>query len=896
MAENRFAKYAQPSASSSGGGYTIGTPDPYKARNEARKDEDQQLQRESAARADAAARRAAEAANRQAAAAERAAGAQEVTANNTGFNQTLKLRSDYDGMPGVKEYRVAISQLAQGLRTGADAAGDNALIYAYAKVMDPGSVVRESEMQMAGSTGSWLESTAAQLKKQFGIDGGGQLSPEVRAKLRREMLGKTTELNRAYNLQRDRYATDARALGVDPERVIGKHDGQPFLSDIEQAGVKDPRIIGAIGADHSKPIPRIGGGTAPDGGGPRYEATQDPDGGLNIFPVDDDPRPTSFGQGVAEGIAPAARNMGNLADTINPAMWGAKAIADALGYKVPTAGDVYNANNQAFEASPEQGSTWGKVAGGIGASLPLLALPGGPMAQGAMGGALLSDANSVGGFARDTALGGVLGKAGGALGTGLAGTFGKRAADPLLAGERNVVDAVNKTGQDSVVSALRQAQELGVPAALADVAPEVGSLTGAALRRSPTAAGNARDVLATRGRGQYDRFRGAVERDLGPIENVPQRSEDLIAQARTAAAPLYDAAYAAPGAGAVYPSIESLLARPSMRGALGRARNIAAEEGRDPTALGFTLDQEGNTVLQQVPSWQTLDYTKRGMDDVLEGFRDGTTGRLNLDEHGRAIDATRREFLGTVDNINPAYADARAAYAGPAQERDALRAGQQAVTMSPDQLGVNLGRATEPQRQQMQLGFQSQLAENAGRGRTSSNPFEATLGTPNMEQRLTSLYGDTPGVARLLAQRDLERQVAGSTNRLIGNSMTAERLVADDAFNQSGMIGDVAQGALETAITGAPVATVMRSGVGRGVGNAVRDWRALGVGKKGVERADQIADLALNTDPEATIARLLALSEQSAEYKAVLEALKKSPIVRGGSLGVAGAAGGARAN
>lgn len=46
MAENRFAKYAQPSEPPKSGGYTIGTPDPYRPRDEARKDDDQAMERE----------------------------------------------------------------------------------------------------------------------------------------------------------------------------------------------------------------------------------------------------------------------------------------------------------------------------------------------------------------------------------------------------------------------------------------------------------------------------------------------------------------------------------------------------------------------------------------------------------------------------------------------------------------------------------------------------------------------------------------------------------------------------------------------------------------------------------------------------------------------------------
>jgi hypothetical protein len=483
-----------------------------------------------------------------------------------------------------------------------------------------------------------------------------------------------------------------------------------------------------------------------------------------------------------------------------------------------------------------------------------------------------------------SALGGNL--IGGQIAKRLPSLVGLRApVDPLGRGERAVYTAAGRTGPDEVAQALVQAGELGVPAALADVSPDVNSLTGAALRRSPAAAGNAREALATRSRGQYDRFTGAIERDLGPVENIPQRSEDLITQARAAAGPLYESAYNAPGASVV--DLSDLMGRPSINRALANARRIVLEEGREPTSLGFDFNEAGDTVLARTPSWRTLDYVKRGLDDVVEGYRDPTTGKLVLDTEGHAVNGTLRDFLSRVDKVNPDYAAARAAYAGPSAEREAMKRGQEAIRISPDQLGVNVSRASPAQADQMRLGFQSSLAENAGRLRNNANPFQATLDTPAMEQRLGTLYPSGIGdVARLLTQRDLERDVASSTNRLIGNSMTAERAVADDAFNGQGSVaGTLAQGALETALTGAPVVTAARSGIGRGVGRAVRDWRELGLGQRAVQLADEIAPLALNMNPEESAAALAEWGSKDAAHQAILQELLKTAASRGGHVG-----------
>src|SRR3546814_18037954 len=93
---------------------------------------------------------------------------------------------------------------------------------------------------------------------------------------------------------------------------------------------------------------------------------------------------------------------------------------------------------------------------------------------------------------------------------------------------------------------------------------------------------------------------------------------------------------------------------------------------------------EGNVILTSSPSPQTIDLVKRGFDDVLEGSRDPTSGRLNLDAGGRAVEGLRQRYLGEADRLYPdTYPQARAASAGPASGHASLSAGQQSVGKHP---------------------------------------------------------------------------------------------------------------------------------------------------------------------------------------------------------------------
>lgn len=533
------------------------------------------------------------------------------------------------------------------------------------------------------------------------------------------------------------------------------------------------------------------------------------------------------------------------------------------------------------------------------------------------------------------------------------GLFGQqRAVAPALApADAMVVNAATKAGVGDIRSQLSEAQNLGLPMTLADTHPELRELAGAAVRRSPAASSLAENALLPRNRGQIDRLSQAVTRDLGPTANIPQLAADMTDQARAAAGPLYDRAYAQPVVST--PEIQSTLNTPFGRQALSRANTIAANERRNPMELGFAQDEAGNVVLNprpnqaianhlaaraeldaaqeayrvaknqpgsmdaarnrltaardglrkaefalnqapdpslpaNVPGYttQTLDYVKRGMDDVLEQQRNPITGRLVLDEAGRAQNQVRSQFLNEVDRINPAYGVARNAYAGPVQARDALARGQHAFSLNPDELAMQVGTQSPEHLAQMQLGYRDQLMKEANNVRFSTNPYEATLGTPAAEQRLSTLYGDTPGVSQLLRQRDLERSMQQTSNGVLGNSKTPQRQIADEGFLENpAMQAGVDIGANVLA-GGMPVTTMLRALAGNGVRDAIK----LGIGKQAVAKADAVAPTLLNLNPGQNLSKLdELLAAQDAYQQMVMGSRPKrlGMMFSGASVGAA---------
>ena len=128
-------------------------------------------------------------------------------------------------------------------------------------------------------------------------------------------------------------------------------------------------------------------------------------------------------------------------------------------------------------------------------------------------------------------------------------------------------------------------------------------------------------------------------------------------------------------------TIETLMARPSMRGAIERAAQIAAEENRpfslrpaEPPAAPGVLGPDGRPAPTTAAAPETnysvrdLQYVKRGLDELIADPASGL-GRAER----AAIASTRQQLLGWIDSQSPAYRAAREAFqtaSGPVNQAE----------------------------------------------------------------------------------------------------------------------------------------------------------------------------------------------------------------------------------
>jgi len=155
------------------------------------------------------------------------AGASNINLGQKDFDNTLKLRSDFRSEPvykGFQEVESAFGQINKGLDAKSPA-GDLASATKFMKLLDPTSVVRESELAMA------MQATGA-LDKLYNyanlISTGQKLTPSQRNDFRSLAKDFYSTAYDQYNTKRGEYVGIAERNKLNIEDVVGKEPKAPI--------------------------------------------------------------------------------------------------------------------------------------------------------------------------------------------------------------------------------------------------------------------------------------------------------------------------------------------------------------------------------------------------------------------------------------------------------------------------------------------------------------------------------------------------------------------------------------------------------------------------------------------------------------------------------------------
>jgi hypothetical protein len=832
------------------------------------------------------------------------------TAQNFDFESTL--RKEFEGLPETTQFHTVIRQFASALKTQPTPSGDQALITAYAKILDPGSVVREQEFATAADADSAIGKVIAKIKKEGGFDDAGLIRPQIRTNILREMQNLSLGYGDLYDQKRNQYTRLATARQIEPWRVVGEDARKPFSEDIAKFGAK-------LREDMGGPVPP--GGFAAPGAESKsiaippqmqaeYEAMVqqgrgrlDPDQyarqrldlaekygfgrneeqystfieeahrlnkdalsgaplNLQIPPVDADmSNRDRFNNAAFNNTAGGfALGVADMTGGIDEASAGVSSLINGTDYSVEL--DRANALKQKLRGEYPVASTLGTITGagatglGLAGMVPklaaLAATPGGAAATGVITGgaqgALEGNDNRLLGAGVGAGVGGLGGFAGQKVIAPGIGKIVDRFSDaPKLSGaQRTVADALDLNSIDSARQNVTDAQRLGLPFTLADSAPKLRGLAGSATRLAPDALARAEPMLESRSLGQVERANSAISDHLAQPTDIIEQAKRLRQAGNIEAGPKYAEAFASDIP--IDPRVASILQTRTGRDALKEAQGIASDNQVDLGKLGFQTDEAGEMFLNEAPKLEALDLVKKGMDASLQKSANPVTGAIDF--NGRpdlqAIEGLRKRFVGTLDELSPTYKEARGTFAPFAQRAEALDRGKaaRARNLAPrdlDRITSDLAPIALPE---FRTGFATGLSDDVNNAALGGNPYKRIYGSQAQQEKVGSLFPE--GAADFGRVVSLEDEMAKTSREVLGGSPTARRQAADDAFAPS-LVGDVAQDAAMSAISGTPIPMATARA---GLRTMFSDGRQFGMGDRGRKRAGEVADLLLSPDTD----------------------------------------------
>lgn len=458
------------------------------------------------------------------------------------------------------------------------------------------------------------------------------------------------------------------------------------------------------------------------------------------------PAAPSFGRRVLDTVVGAGQGLRNFTRAAQGSqLLGFRDEAQAALTSLMPNGGSYSDNLAAERASARQYEQQNPVASGIATGIggmvsPAAAIPIGR--AGTMAGTMLrtgatgAAAGAVGGFGEGE---GGLGPRAAAAGTGAlvggavggllppviqgAGALGARVGQaigvrsPETTARSLVLRDLQRDGVDPN-ELLRRAQQPGKPEMLADLGGENLLQAGQVVARSPGAGRQiaAENLAGRTGAAQAERLAGDVRQHVSGLD-FREEMGALLQQRSQAAAPLYQQAYSVELPRDL--RLQRFLNDPDVaegvrRGvALARREALAADRAFDPAELGIRFADDGSVQLVRdgMPT-RLFDIAKRGLDELIEGNTDAVTGRVNA--QGRALVQVRDAMVNRLDELNPAYAEARSAFAGPSMLMDAMRLGRNMLREGgerADRTAAEIAKLTPSEREFFRVGVARELMD-----------------------------------------------------------------------------------------------------------------------------------------------------------------------------------------
>lgn len=432
---------------------------------------------------------------------------------------------------------------------------------------------------------------------------------------------------------------------------------------------------------------------------------------------------------------------------------------------------------------------------------------------------------------------------------------------PSNMANRAIISAANRAGitPDEMLARMQQSQ---VPLSMADVGGvPMQRLARAVVTQEGKGSERAVSALTERQAGRGDRLVNAFRQYVSPMDDATQTIDDIIKARAAQGAPDYQAAMEM--APVTNENLQRMVKDPLIQRGLARGREIMRIEANargtpfDPNDYVLGQRVAGRTspsysermsgykpqdiierTVESFPNMRALQAAKIGLDDILEGYRDPVTQRLNLDQRGRAINELRRSFLNELEKVNPAYAEANRNWGAATDLKNAVDRGRSFLRGDIDLNERAIASLTPAEKAMFRVGAARELRRQVETTRGTNDALRKFFGTTEQTRRLRALFDsneDFMNFQKVLLDEQLAQRTEGT---MLGGSQTANKQ------QELGMLAGAYQ---------APTsASNFTANILRGLGN-------MAVGGSRTRRADELAPLLYGTNPAEVADRLLQI-------------------------------------
>lgn len=375
----------------------------------------------------------------------------------------------------------------------------------------------------------------------------------------------------------------------------------------------------------------------------------------------------------------------------------------------------------------------------------------------------------------------------------------------------------------------------GAPVRVIDAgADATRALARTAANISTEARGELLQMLEKRSSGQTERMADFIKSLVHSPANANLTREELENMARAANKPLYDRAFKDGRSLNLDAEFQDIMKSPHVQQAMNEATRFGATHAvanrYTPIKNPFTFDEQGVPHLTDPnvkPSLQYWDYVKQILDSTIrqEGRLGGDTG---------IIRGAKNRLVEHLDNLVPAYRDARGTAAGYFRADNAVEAGEKAFAdtkLRPDAVKKLMAKMNPVERDMFREGYASKWYDKYFNLNKNADLTKRDLNSIRQEEMPRAVMGDQ-AMRSMEALFHRERWFERAKNALAGGSSTTRELLQAHAL--AGLTG----GALGAGIGGSggayydPSVSGFLSGAAKGA--------TIGAGAKAAGKALQI--------------------------------------------------------